>query len=116
MEVALRLVLIVYSSAAALAIAFSAGQERPEVDLRSTLKATLVVYALMSAGVIVWWPTPDLWSAIGKYTVLAMFVLDVVGISLSIKYPRGPVLGHVQASVMIVGALMVLVSVVFLWP
>ena len=115
MEEALRYALMFYAAGTALSVAFTVGQHRPVGNYRHIFLVTLLAYTLITPGIWSSWPTPDLWSAIGKYTVLALLVADLAYLAVGIKYPRGPVLSTTRGSIYITGALAALVCVVFLW-
>lgn len=116
MEATLRYVLIFYAAGLALSMAFHVGQHRSQGSYRHLFLVALFTYALMSPGIWVWWSTPDLWSVIGKYTVLGLLLADLAYVAVAVKYPPGPVLTTTRASVYVTGALAGLVCIVFLWP
>lgn len=76
---------------------------------------TGIVYGLLGTGLVLWWPTPDVWSAIGKWVVLGSFVFDWAMAVIRIGQPR---LVRTRANAVweCAHGIMWLVCAVALWP
>lgn len=92
------------------------GEPRVEGPPARALKLSLLTYTPMGVAVLMLWPTPDVWSTVGKYVVLGLFALDIGRDVLALKWHRGPVVTSLSAWSSALGAIMMLVCVVFLWP
>jgi hypothetical protein len=116
MELLVRSVLIVFAVGIAVGSAYFMGHERADIAPMKALQSSVVTYGLMGAGVVALWPTPDVWSTVGKCTVLGLFALELGRDALALKWPRPPVFTPVTSWTDAISALLMLVCVVFLWP
>lgn len=116
MELVVRSALIVFALGIAVGSAYFMGHERADIAPIRALQSSLVMYGLFSAGVVGWWPTPDVWSTVGKFVVLGLFVLDVARDVVWLKRPKPPVFTAVSSWTDATAGLLMLVCVVFLWP
>lgn len=74
-----------------------------------------VVYGLVGSGLVLWWPTPDVWSAIGKWSVLTSFAIDWAAAVILLRSAQ-PVKTMSMALFGCAYGLMWLGCAVFLWP
>lgn len=116
MELFARTALIVFATALAFSAALFQGDERPDVTPLKALRTSLVSNGAISVLVLVWWPTPDMWSTIGKFAVIGLLGLDVARDVVALKWPRPPVFTSVDSWVTALGSLVALACTVFLWP
>jgi hypothetical protein len=116
MELLVRSVLIVFAVGIAVGSAYFMGHERADVTPMKALQSSLITYGLLGAGVVALWPTPDLWSTVGKFVVIGLFVLDVARDVVWLKWPKPPVFTAVNSWTDAISGLLMLVCVVFLWP
>lgn len=116
MELFAQSVLVVFAAGVAFSAAVFQGDERPNGTPMKTLRSSLICNGMLSMLVLVWWPTPDLWSTIGKFAVFGLLGLDVARDVAALKWPRPPVFTAVSSWVNAIGALLVLACAVFLWP
>lgn len=116
MELFLRGTLIAFAVGIAVSAAVFIGGERADVAPMKALQTSMITYGLLGASALVWWPTPDVWAIVGKCVVLGLFALDLARDVAALKWPKPPVFTAVSSWTDAIGALLMLVCVVFLWP
>lgn len=116
MELFLRGAIIVFAVGVAVGAALFVGHERVDIAPMRALQSSLVLYGLLGAGIMVWWPTPDVWSTVGKFVVLGLFVLELARDAVALKWPKPPVFTPVNSWMDAISGLLMLACTVFLWP